>query len=70
MHSENGKSARGLFHRYGQMTLMRKANVRESTYPNDPRGRGCWFNWSIPGCEGGPPAECQLSLPEGFIINA
>lgn len=40
------------------------------SYLNDPKGRGCWFIWSMPGCDGGPPLEeCQLSFPE-FMIQS
>lgn len=42
------------------------------THPNEPRGRGCWFIWSMLGRDEAPPPadECQLSFPAGFILHA
>lgn len=38
----------------------------KTTYPNDPKGRCCWFIWwSILGCEGG---GCQFSFPEFMVV--
>ena len=55
---------------YQRSELSSSDCSRIGPYLNDPKVRGCWFIWSMPGCDGGaPPAECQLSFPE-FMLSS